>query len=128
MNQKNFTKIVLIVIVVAIVAIGVYFILSKKLATSSATQSPTSLSTNKEPSSPFKGWPPEDNYECTSDLDCVSLSCPNMGSLVTHKNALEYLDEFKSKFCDPVISDENISCFMTPGFKDYPYYKKCVIY
>ena len=127
MNQKGFVNIILIVIVVAIVAFGGYFVLSKKLATPPIIQPQTPSSTDKDPSSPFKGWPPEDNYECNSDLDCVSLYCPNMGNLAVHKNALKYLDEFKGKFCDPVISDEKVLCFMTPGFEDYPYYKKCVI-
>ena len=84
-------------------------------------------SIDKEPSSPFQGWPPEDNYKCNSDLDCVSLSCPNIGNLVTHKNALKYLDEFKEKFCDPVISNENVLCFRTLGSENYPYYNKCII-
>ena len=110
-------KIIFLIIVVVIIAILVVVFLRAGI----------NSSVDREPASSFQGWPPKDNYECNSDLDCVSLYCLNMGNLAAHKNALKYLDEFKGKFCDPVISDENVSCFMTSGFEDSPYYKKCVI-
>lgn len=52
MNQKSFTKIILITIIIAIVAIGGYFVLSKKLAMPLVTQPPTPPATDKEPSPP----------------------------------------------------------------------------
>ena|SRR3989344_9302045 len=62
-------------------------------------------------SNPYKDWPSEDyDKKCNVDSDCVSLDCQNIGRVIVHKNALNYLDEFKQKFCNPEINYEGVKC------------------
>ncbi|HLG23715.1 MAG TPA: hypothetical protein VI564_02165 [Candidatus Nanoarchaeia archaeon] len=73
-------------------------------------------------------WPKLPSYgKCNTDADCIIVSCQNYGSVITHKNALNHLDEIKEKMCDgkadPTVSYEGVEC-RTSGlcqFKDpYP--------
>lgn len=50
MNQKGFANIVLIVVIVAIVAVGGYFVFSKKSTTPAPTQQNSETNTPNEPS------------------------------------------------------------------------------
>jgi len=67
------------------------------------------VNSDNKMTNPYKDWPSEDyDKKCNVDSDCVSLHCQNLGTLIVHKNALNYLDEFKLKFCDPEINNEDL--------------------
>jgi len=79
MNQKGFANIILIVVIVAIVAVGGYFVFSKKSVTPTPSQNSETNTPNQPTSGQDTGYVPGQGASTVAEKDRIQITSPNGG-------------------------------------------------